>query len=222
MTIKADKPVIVIDGPAGAGKSSVAKRLAKHFSLPFLDTGAIYRALSWWLNSCSLPPEESDELRAKLKVFCVVLKNNGQVLACGEDVTSEIRTPMVDSIVSPYSALNSVRSALLGFQRDQASGGIVAEGRDMGTVVFPDADLKIFLTASPEARAERRYRERLQKGEPANYGDILDQVKKRDYIDSTRDVAPLTKAVDAVELDTTLLSEDEVVAKIIDIASGSI
>jgi len=126
-------------------------------------------------------------------------------------VTDAIRTPEIDANVSPYSALPAVRNALLGFQRSRKEFGLVAEGRDMGTVVFPDADLKIFLTASPEQRARRRCDERAAKGEPSDYDETLRRVMERDGIDSTRDTAPLKPAEDAVGLDTTEMTFEEVV-----------
>lgn len=145
--------------------------------------------------------------------------DGGRVLANGDDVTAAIRTPEIDAAVSDYSALPIVREQLLGIQRAQAAGGLVAEGRDMGTVVFPDADVKIFLTASPEERAARRYRERVAKNEPADYDEILASIMSRDKIDSTRETAPLRAADDAVTVDTTGMAFEDVVSAIMDIAA---
>ncbi|MDR1134168.1 MAG: (d)CMP kinase [Synergistaceae bacterium] len=204
-------PIIVLDGPAGAGKSTVAREVAKRMCLPFLDTGAIYRAITHVMLSKNIPPSDSPELRAALGEFTVSFRD-GRVFACGGDVTEVIRTPMIERNVSPYSALPALRESLLGIQRAERSRGLVAEGRDMGTVVFPDADVKIFLTASPGERAARRHAERLARGEESNYDDILEQVKARDEMDANRAAAPLKRAEDAVTLDSTGLSFEEVVS----------
>lgn len=209
--------IIVLDGPAGAGKSTVAREVARRMGLPFLDTGAIYRAITWALLRRGVPPEDSAELRGELERFRVRFEGK-RVFVGSREVTAEIRTPEIDREVSPYSALPRVRGALLRIQRDQAGDGLVAEGRDMGTVVFPDADLKIFLTASPEERALRRHRERVSRGEESSLDDVLEQVNRRDAIDSSRDVAPLRRAEDAVLLDTTEMSEDDVVGRILELA----
>ena len=205
--------VIVLDGPAGAGKSTVAREVARRLGLPFLDTGAIYRAITLVMQRKGIPPVDSDELRKALGDFSISFSDT-RVFLGEENVTDAIRTPDIDAGVSPYSALPVVREALLGFQRSKKEYGLVAEGRDMGTVVFPDADLKIFLTASPEQRAQRRCAERTAKGEPAEYAETLRKVMERDRIDSTRDTAPLKPADDAIRLDTTEMSFEEVVSKI--------
>jgi cytidylate kinase len=219
MLVSHKAPVIVLDGPAGAGKSTVAREVARRLGLPFLDTGAIYRTITLVMTREDIPPADSPELRRKLREFCISF-SGVEVHACGENVTEAIRTPEIDSKVSPYSAIPFVRESMLGIQREQTSGGLVAEGRDMGTVVFPDADVKIFMTAAPEERARRRCDERLEKGENACYDDILRQVNERDKIDSTRDVAPLRPADDAVILDTTGLSFEEVVSKVMKLAGA--
>jgi cytidylate kinase len=206
-------PVIVIDGPAGAGKSTVAREAARRLDLPFLDTGAIYRAITHVMLSKDIPPSDSPELRAELGKFTVSFRD-GRVFACGGDVTEVIRTPAIERSVSAYSALPEVRESLLCIQRAQRGRGLVAEGRDMGTVVFPDADVKIFLTASPEERAARRHAERLGKGEASDYNDILRQVKARDEMDTNRAAAPLRRADDAVLIDSTGLSFEEVVSRV--------
>ena len=212
------RQVIVLDGPAGAGKSTVAREVARRLSLPFLDTGAIYRAIALTMVRVGIPPEDSPALRDALRDFSISF-HGGRVVVCGEDVTEAIRTPEVDREVSPYSAIPVVRESLLDIQRGQARDGLVAEGRDMGTVVFPDADLKIFLTATPAARARRRYDERVAKGESADYEEILDAVNRRDKLDSTRDVAPLKPAPDAIIFDSTGFTFDQVVDKILEYAS---
>jgi cytidylate kinase len=208
-------PVIVIDGPAGAGKSTVAKEVARRLDLPFLDTGAIYRAITLVMLRNNVPAADSPELRRHLADFCVSF-SDCRTFVCGEDVTRAIRTPEIDRAVSPYSALPAVRDSLLDIQRELAADGLVAEGRDMGTVVFPSADVKIFLTASPEERAMRRYRERVERGDAASYDDILEAVNRRDRIDSERDAAPLRAAEGAVIFDTTLHDFGQVVGRIMD------
>jgi cytidylate kinase len=218
MRLSENPPVIVIDGPAGAGKSTVAREAARRMGLPFLDTGAIYRAITHVMLSKGIPPSDSPELRAELGEFTVSFRD-GRVYTRGEDVTEAIRTPEIDMNVSPYSALPVVRESLLGIQRAQKRGGLVAEGRDMGTVIFPDADVKIFLTASPGERAARRHAERLARGEESNYDDILRQVKARDEMDTNRAAAPLRRAEDAVLIDSTGLSFEEVVSRVMEQAA---
>ena len=215
MSLSENPPVIVIDGPAGSGKSTVAREVARRLGLPFLDTGAIYRAITHVMLSKNIPPSDSQELRAALAEFTVSFRG-GLVFACGEDVTEVIRTSLIERNVSPYSALPVVRESLLGLQRAQKREGLVAEGRDIGTVVFPDADVKIFLTASPGERAARRHAERLGKGEESDYYDILRQVKARDEMDMNRAAAPLKPAEDAVMLDSTGLSFESVVSLVME------
>ncbi|MCL2147082.1 MAG: (d)CMP kinase [Synergistaceae bacterium] len=212
--------IIAIDGPAGAGKSSISKKVASKLGLNYLDTGALYRALAYALDVNGTPPAQGDRLNEELKKLDVQLVD-GMVIVNGTDVSKEIRTPHVDKIVSPYSALSQLRERLLDLQRRQAflGKGIVAEGRDIGSVVFPEADIKIFLTASPEERAMRRYKERLARGESAIYEEVLQIVKERDRIDSTREAAPLVKPEGAYLIDSSFMSEQQVVDEIIGIAA---
>ena len=204
--------VITIDGPAGAGKSSVAKRLAQLLGIHYLDTGAIYRAIALVLADAGICPEESGPLKEALPGIRIELRD-GAVLANGADVSKEIRTPRADKLSSVYSALPSVRRALLGLQREQKQyGPLVVEGRDMGSVVFPNAPLKFFLTATPEARARRRCLEREHKGEPVSYEEVLAAIRERDIADSSRAASPLVQPEGAVRVDTSDMTEDEVVA----------
>ena len=203
--------IITLDGPAGAGKSSVAKSLAKRLGIRYLDTGAIYRAIAYTFDKRGVAPSERAELPEQLANVCVRIEAKG-IFVDDEDVTALIRSPQVDRIVSAYAALDVVRSALLDLQRDQAKyGDLVVDGRDTGTVVFPKADLKFFLTASPEARAQRRYKELLKKGEAVVYQNVLKEMRERDRADSERTVAPLREPEDAIHVDTSSMLEDEVV-----------
>ena len=211
------KIIVTIDGPAGAGKSTTAKAVAEKTGLPYLDTGALYRAVAWKLDKEGVAPEDGEKIAETLKDFKIEVAG-GKVTADGEDVTRAIRTARVDSIVSAYAARPEVRDALTGFQRAQAANGLVADGRDMGTVIFPDAELKIFLTASAEERARRRCAEREAKGESADYDEILKQVIERDHYDMTREIAPLRPAQGCVILDSTDMSAAEVVDAIASLA----
>ncbi|MDR1138117.1 MAG: (d)CMP kinase [Synergistaceae bacterium] len=218
MPLSEKASVIVIDGPAGVGKSTVAREIARRLGLPFLDTGAIYRAVTLAMLRDNIPPLDSPKLRGRLREFAVSF-SGVKVFAGGEDVTDEIRTPRIDASVSSYSALPVVRESLLEIQKTQGTNGLVAEGRDMGTVVFPGADLKIYLIASPEERARRRCEERIAKGNQADYDEILRQVRARDKIDSTRAIAPLKPAEDAIIVDTTELSFEDVTERVMDCAA---
>lgn len=211
------KIIVTIDGPAGAGKSTTAKAVSEKTGLPYLDTGALYRAVAWKLDKEGVAPEDGEKITETLKDFKIEVAG-GKVTADGEDVTRAIRTARVDSIVSAYAARPEVRDALTGFQRAQAANGLVADGRDMGTVIFPDAELKIFLTASAEERARRRCAEREAKGERADYDEILKQVIERDRYDMTREIAPLRPAQGCVILDSTDMSAAEVVDAIASLA----
>lgn len=209
--------IITIDGPAGAGKSTVARLVAKATGLPYLDTGAIYRAVAWFLNGMGIAAEDGPAVEEALKNFSLSLAG-GAVTVDGRDISKEIRTQEIDGVVSSYAALKTVRDSLLTLQRSQAGNGLVADGRDMGTTVFPDAELKIFLTASAEERANRRYMERIARGETADYDEVLRQVNERDQFDINREVSPLRPALGCVILDSTSMTADEVVDAITGLA----
>lgn len=213
--------LIVIDGPAGAGKSTVARRLAAHYGLPVLDTGAIYRALA--LVARERGVAWSDEaglagLTADFPIRFVAAEGGQRVEFAGRDITAEIRTPEISDGSSQVSVLPAVRRGLLGIQRTLGAAGCVAEGRDLGTVVFPDAPHKFFLTANDRVRAARRQVDLAALG-PSAPSQPLEQVlrdlQSRDERDQTRAAAPLVKAADAVELDSTALTADEVVAAMV-------
>ncbi|MDY0134292.1 MAG: (d)CMP kinase [Atribacterota bacterium] len=211
------KKYIAIDGPAGAGKSTVAQKLAQSLKYLYLDTGALYRAITLYFWENNIPLEDCEILtsvlsRIKLEVSW---EEKFRIFLNGREVTEDIRQPEVDALVSPVAKIKEVRNYLCVVQREIAlSRPSVTEGRDIGTVILPDADLKIFLTARPEIRAYRRWKERKDKGNNVDYKVVLKNVLERDFIDSTRDDAPLKKAEDAIEVDTSFLSVDEVVEKL--------
>ena len=218
MREKMKKPITVaIDGPAAAGKSTVACLVAEKLGVRYLDTGSIYRAIAWWLDSLGVAPDDLAAVEKAMKELTVEICGDS-ISVCGVDVTDAIRTPEIDRIVSPISAIKCVRDSILAVQRAQAENGVVADGRDIGTVVLPDADLKIFLTASAEERAGRRYRERLARKEDADYDEILRQVNERDQADMNRSISPLRPAQGAVILDTTEMTLEEVVEVIVGLA----
>ncbi len=210
---------VAIDGPAGAGKSTAARAAAKRLGYIYVDTGAMYRAVGVRMLTLGISPKETGRVEEALKGLSVSLRftEEGQrVLLNGEDVTGQIRTPEASRAASDFSALPCVRSFLLGLQQDLAkTNSVVMDGRDVGTVVLPWAQVKIFLTASPEERARRRHRELLEKGEAPSYEEILSDMIARDYQDSHREIAPLRPAPDAVLLDSTGLTLDEVVERIV-------
>lgn len=214
---------VAIDGPAGAGKSSVAKAVGKQFGLLYVDTGALYRTVGLAALRKGVNASSKAEVEALLKEISVEMdfsEDGGQVvLLNGEDVSGLIRTPQVSMAASDISALPVVRKYLLGLQRDIAkTKNVIMDGRDIGTVVLPQAQVKIFLTASPESRAQRRYKELAEKGEKTTVKDVLRDVIKRDYNDTNRKAAPLRPAEDSILVDTTNLDFEgsvEAVAKII-------
>jgi cytidylate kinase len=212
---------IAIDGPAASGKSTIGGMLAERLGYLYFDTGVMYRAVTWAALEQGIPIADEAGVTAlaeqlKIDVIRPTVEDGRQytILADGRDVTWEIRTPDVDRGVSPVSAYAGVRAALTSQQRRIGHRGkIVMVGRDIGTVVLPEADLKVFLDASVEERAGRRYREVVARGEPADYDEILTSLKRRDQIDSGRAVAPLRAAEDAIVVDTTLLTIEQVLER---------
>ena len=207
------RPLIVaIDGPAGAGKSTVSKLLARRLGLSFVDTGALYRTVALSARRQGIAPEDDAGLAALLRRIRISFRAVGEenrVFLDGEDVSAEIRTPEISLLASAVSARRVVREGLLGLQRRlalEAPVGAVLEGRDIGTVVFPDADLKFFLEASPDVRARRRYEELFQKGSESTLDAVLSDQTKRDRDDSSRAVAPLKPAEDAIRVDSSSLA----------------
>ncbi|MBS7406890.1 MAG: (d)CMP kinase [Coriobacteriales bacterium] len=218
--------IIAIDGPAGSGKSTVAKEVAKMLGFHYLDTGAMYRSIAWLALERGISLDEDEAVADLARTETVVFSHEegnplpSGVAIAGHDITLEIRTPRIDKAVSPVSAIPAVREALTQQQRAiAASENIVMEGRDIGTVVFPRAELKVFLTASAEERARRRALQNAQRGfGETDEAAILADIIRRDEADSTRAVAPLRPAEDAVMLDTTGMGIDEVCAAIANLA----
>lgn len=205
---------VAIDGPAGSGKSSISKIVASNLGFTHIDTGAMYRAvcLEALNRKINLDDESSYDFVNDINVKYV----EGKTYLNDLDVSDEIRKPYVSSNVSTVSKMAVVRKKMVYFQQLSAKYGLVImDGRDIGSVVLPDANLKIFLTASAEERAKRRYKELIDKGEESNYDEILESIIKRDHLDSTRAISPLVKAKDAIEIDTTYMSILEVSNKII-------
>ena len=206
------KITIAIDGFSSTGKSTLAKQLAKELEYVYVDTGAMYRAVTLYAMENGMISEKGVDKEAlvaalddiELKFVFNPSVGFAEMYLNGENVEKRIRSLEVSRNVSPVSEVREVRSKLVSLQQEMGKEkGIVMDGRDIGTVVFPDAELKVFMTASPEKRAVRRYKELLDRGEDVNYEDILENVQNRDYIDSHREVSPLTKAKDAIEFDNS-------------------
>ena len=207
---------MAIDGPAGAGKSTVAKAVAKRLGYRYMDTGAMYRALAWKAMRCGAAPDDESALGRILESTDVDLGADGTVMLDGADVSGAIRTPEVGQMASQVSGMKIVRQRMADLQRSMGrSGSVVAEGRDMGTVVFPEAEVKVYLDASPETRARRRFNELAAKGSTLTLEQTLADVMRRDRRDKERAVAPLRKADDAVFIDSTALPVDAVVDRIL-------
>lgn len=206
--------IIVIDGPAGTGKTTIARRLAQKLGFDYFDTGALYRALTHQILRKKIAITDMQQVHTLLQRFHFDMKN-GRYFAMGEDVTEQIRSAEVTAHVSAVAALPSVREMLIDVQREFAKNrDVLFEGRDLGTVVFPDASVKIFLTARPSVRAERRYLELKEKGDNIDEKEVFLQLTKRDHFDSTREIAPLKQASDAHLIDTSDLSIEGVMEKI--------
>ena len=208
---------IAIDGPAGAGKSTIPKILAKELELIYVDTGALYRTIGYYVTRQGVDTTDTEAVAAALSGLTVELKyvdGVQRVFANGEDVSDLIRTPAMSMAASAVSAIPAVRAYLLDTQRGlAATHSVVMDGRDIGTVILPDAKVKIFLTASAESRAKRRYDELQAKGDPATYEEVLADMIKRDYDDSHRAIAPLKQAEDAIPVDTSGETLEQSVAR---------
>lgn len=213
--------VVAIDGPAGVGKGTIAKVVGEKFNLINIDTGATFRCVTLEMLNKNINIDEEDKIIKLLNEINIEMKKvDGEefVFLNGKDVSLEIRTPKVNEFVSPVSTLKIVRENLLHLQRKMAEGkNVIVEGRDIGTTVFPNADVKIYLDATPEERARRRVKQNMEKGIECSYEEVLESVKNRDKIDSTRETAPLKKAEDAIYIDCTELSLEELSNKIFEI-----
>jgi len=208
-------PVIAIDGPSASGKGTVAAKVAEALGFRYLDSGALYRLVALAAIRAGTDPEDEDAL-ARIAANMNVEFRGGRTWLDGRDVTGEVRTEEVGVAASRVAARPRVRQALLSRQRAfRAPPGLVADGRDMGSVVFPDAPLKVYLTAGVETRADRRYKQLMEKGMYAKMGDVVEELRRRDERDSSRPVAPLKHYPDAFFLDTTTLTVDQAVEKIL-------
>ena len=207
---------IAIDGPAGAGKSSIAKAVSAQLGYIYVDTGALYRTIALFVNENNIPDEEIEKNLEKAEVSLKFIDGTQRVFLGDRDVSELIRTPEISMAASRTSAIPAVRAHLLELQKKIArENNILMDGRDIGTVILPDADVKIFLTASAEERANRRYRELSDKPDCPSYEEILKDIIQRDYNDSHRETAPLKQAEDAILVDTTGMNLEESSAEII-------
>ena len=218
---------IAIDGPAGAGKSTIARRIAKELGYQYVDTGAIYRTVAYFMDLWGVSPKDVDGVSRYIDELTVAIEYDEDglqhMIMNGMDVTADIRSPEISKMASDVSAHACVREMLLDMQRDVAKEyNVVMDGRDIGTVVLPKADVKIFLTASAEVRAQRRTLELEAKGQKANFQQILKAIQERDYNDSHRAIAPLKMARDSVKVDTSELDIEGVVSTIMDIVRKKI
>lgn len=212
---------VAIDGPAGAGKSTIAKKVAKEKDFIYIDTGAMFRAMAVYFLRCGIAADDYEKISEAVKDVNVTISYvNGeqQVFLNGENVTGQLRTEKVGNMASASSVNGDVRKKLLELQRKlAATANVVMDGRDIGTVVLPNADVKVYLTASVEVRAQRRYKELIEKGLSADLEQIKKDIEERDYRDMNRDIAPLRQAEDAVLVDSSYMTIDESVQAILDL-----
>lgn len=210
--------IVAIDGPAGSGKGTITKIVGEKLKLVNIDTGATFRCVALNMIQKNVSMNDEENLEKLLKEIDIEIKTNGKIYLNGEDVTKRIRENDVNSLVSPISVIPMVRNRLLEIQRKIAKGkDVIMEGRDIGTVVFPNADVKIYLDATAEERAKRRVLQNKENGIASSYNEVLAGIKDRDKRDSTREIAPLKKAEDAIYVDSTNLSVEQVVEEIIEI-----
>ena len=213
--------IVAIDGPAGSGKGTITKLIAEKRNLVSIDTGAMYRCVTLDSLNKGIEPNNIEGIKSVLENINIELtKVNGEqkVFLNGKDVTSEIREPKVDDVVAKYAAIKQIRDKVTPMQRKMGeTQNIIMEGRDIGTVVFPNADVKIFLDCSVEERAKRRYKQDIEKGIETTYEEVLKSIKERHKLETERDIAPFIKADDAIVVDSTNMSIDEVVETILKI-----
>jgi cytidylate kinase len=221
--VSARRPCIAIDGPVAAGKSTIARRVAQGLGFIYVDTGAMYRALAWAVRAGDVSRDRPEAVVDLLERTDIELRpqpdGTNDVFVDGRDITGEIRSPDIGEMASKLSTLPAVRRRLVALQQEMAAGGgVVMEGRDIQTVVLPQAEVKIFLTASAEERAQRRWEELRARGFEAKLEDVLAEIEARDRRDTTREDSPLKPAPDAVHLNTDGLTIEQVVARVLDIA----
>jgi len=225
-TSKRNKLIIAIDGPSGAGKSTVAKSLAKRLGYVYIDTGAMYRSVALRVKEKGISSEDDfalNQLASSLHITFVTKEEQTNVLCDGNDVTEAIRTPEISRLASTISKQKGLREALVQMQREMGKeGGVILEGRDIGTVVFPDADVKFYLDAEGGERIRRRYHEMVEKGVRVDFKETQEELRQRDHNDMHRDHSPLKKAEDAVFIDSTHRSVEEVVEEMVRIAKEGI
>ena len=213
--------VVAIDGPAGSGKGTVTKLVGKRTGLVNIDTGAMYRCVTLECLNKDILPEELEKIENVLNNIDIKFQKDGEkdlVFLNGENVTEEIRTTKVNSNVAKFAAVKIIRDKMTPLQRDMGKiVDVIMEGRDIGTVVFPDADVKVFLDCSMEERANRRYKQNIEKGIECTYEEVYESIKERHRLETERDVAPFVQAEDAIYLDSTNLTIEEVVEKIVKI-----
>ena len=210
--------VVAIDGPAGSGKGTITKLVGEELGLVYIDTGATFRCVALNMIQENIKIEEEDKIEEILKKINIEMREDGKIFLNGEEVTKRIRENDVNNLVSPISVLKVVRDKLLEIQRNIAKGKkVIMEGRDIGTVVFPNADVKIYLDATPEERAKRRVKQNEEKGIETSYEEVLKNIIDRDKRDSSREIAPLKKAEDAIYIDSSNMTIEEVKSKIISI-----
>jgi cytidylate kinase len=206
---------VAIDGPAGAGKSTIAKLVAKEFDLIYINTGSMYRAITLLALRKNIEPFEVEKLMDLLNDTDMYFKKDRLILN-GEDVNDELSLPLISNNVSNYAAIKEVRDKLVFLQQKMSQKfNVIMDGRDIGTVVLKDSNFKFYLNATPEERAKRRFDELMEKGIAVDYHELLETIIKRDYIDSNREINPLTKAEDAIEIDSTNMNIEQVVEIIV-------
>lgn len=218
--------IVAIDGPAGSGKGTITKLLGEKFNLINIDTGAMYRCVALACLENNISYTQLDKIEQLLENIDIKLEKNQDkqiILLNGEDVSAKIRTTEVDEVVAKFSALKIVRDKMTPLQRKMGEeNNIIMEGRDIGTVVFPNADVKIFLDCSLEERAKRRYKQNIEKGISCSYDEVLESIKERHLLETKREIAPFIKAEDAIYIDSTNMTINEVVNKLSDIIKEKI